>query len=510
MPSQSRTKKSLLNSAVSMFFVAVQFLLGFYSRKIFLEYLGTEILGLNSTAVNILQFLNLTELGIGAAVSFSLYKPLHHDDRATICEIVSLQGHLYKRIADGIVVLSAVAMCFFPWIFSKMELPLWYAYTSFAVLLWGALLGYYVNYRQIVLSASQLDYKIQFATRPWYIIKILCQIAAMIYLTDPYVWWLVLEALFTTISAISLRIVTNREFPYLKNSADTFANLRQKYNLIFVKVKQLFIHKIAGFALFQASPLIIYAYMSLTAVALYGNYIVVTNGVKTICSAVFSSIGAGIGDLVAEGDKNRIIKVFRELFCLRFLTAAIFAWGFINLVQPFICVWIGPQYMLSTTAVVLLASLMFIDIVRNAVDLFINAYGLFSDVWAPITEATINLSLSILFGYFWGLNGILSGALVSLIVIVMIWKPYFLFTKGFRFPVIRYVLLMGKHLLIFAAIAIIMYFLLPNISINPAASWGSWFRYSIISITIFSILISTALILFRCGLGDFIERFRRK
>lgn len=166
--------------------------------------------------------------------------------------------------------------------------------------------------------------------------------------------------------------------------------------------------------------------------------------------------------------------------------------------------------MLSTTAVVLLASLMFIDIVRNAVDLFINAYGLFSDVWAPITEATINLSLSILFGYFWGLNGILSGALVSLIVIVMIWKPYFLFTKGFRFPVIRYVLLMGKHLLIFAAIAIIMYFLLPNISINPAASWGSWFRYSIISITIFSILISTALILFRCGLGDFIERFRRK
>lgn len=506
---QSRTKKSLLNSAVSMFFVAVQFLLGFYSRKIFLDYLGTEILGLNSTAVNILQFLNLTELGIGAAVSFSLYKPLHHNDQSTICEIVSLQGHLYRRIAGGILGLSAVAMCFFPWIFSKMELPLWYAYASFAVLLWGALLGYYVNFRQIALSAAQLDYKIQFATRPWYIIKILSQIAAMIYLSNPYVWWLGIEFLFTTVSAISLRIVTHRAFPYLRNSVDTFTRLRQKYDVIFVKVKQLFIHKIAGFALFQASPLIIYAYANLTAVALYGNYLVVTTGVRTICNAVFSSIGAGIGDLVAEGNKYNILKVFRELFSLRFLTAAIFAWGFINLVQPFICVWIGQQYLLSTTTVYLLASLMFIEIVRNAVDLFINAYGLFNDVWAPITEATINLSLSILFGYFWGLNGILSGALVSLIVIVMVWKPYFLFTKGFRFPAVRYALLMGKHLLIFAVIAIIMRFILPIIPVNPADGWGNWFTYSIISITVFSILMSIVLILFKCGLGDFIERFRR-
>lgn len=36
----------------------VNLVLQFFSRKIFLDYLGTEILGLNTTATNLLQFLN--------------------------------------------------------------------------------------------------------------------------------------------------------------------------------------------------------------------------------------------------------------------------------------------------------------------------------------------------------------------------------------------------------------------------------------------------------------------
>ena len=44
---------------------------------------------------------------------------------------------------------------------------------------------------------------------------------------------------------------------------------------------------------------------------------------------------------------------------------------------------------------------------KTTVDVYLNAYGLFNDIWAPITEACLNIGLSILFGYFWGLNGIL-------------------------------------------------------------------------------------------------------
>lgn len=52
-----------------MGFYIVNLMLSFYSRKIFLDYLGEEILGLNTTATNLLQLLNIAELGISQGIS---------------------------------------------------------------------------------------------------------------------------------------------------------------------------------------------------------------------------------------------------------------------------------------------------------------------------------------------------------------------------------------------------------------------------------------------------------
>lgn len=60
--------------------------------------------------------------------------------------------------------------------------------------------------------------------------------------------------------------------------------------------------------------------------------------------------------------------------------------------------------------------------------------------------------LSILFGYFWGLNGILAGVLASLFIIHSCWKPYFLFSKGLHVPIITYIQIYARHILA-AAIA---------------------------------------------------------
>ena len=140
MALESRTAKGIKNSVVALAFYFVGLVLQFFSRKIFLDYLGAEVLGLNTAATNLLQFLNLAELGIGAAISFTLYKPLFDNDEKTINEIVSLQGWMYHRIAWIVILGSSVLMCFFPLIFAKMPLPLWYAYASFGVLLVSALL----------------------------------------------------------------------------------------------------------------------------------------------------------------------------------------------------------------------------------------------------------------------------------------------------------------------------------------------------------------------------------
>lgn len=431
--------------------LVVNMLLQFVCRKLFLERLGAEVLGLNTTATNLLQFLNIAELGIGVAVGFSLYKPLADGDRRRINEIVALQGHLYRAI--GFVVLGGALLlsCFFPLIFSNMQLPLWYAYASFGVLTLSALLSYFVNYKEVLLTADQKDYKIAYSFRVCMMLRLVAQYVCVKYLDNPYIWWVVLEGGFALISAMALNAMIRHTYPYLKKPALTGRQLRKAYPEIVTKIKQVFFHKISTFVLQQTSTVIIYAFATLTLVAYYGNYMMIVTGAMLLLNALFNSIGASVGNLVAEADKPHILKVFSELFSVRFYISALAAIVLFFASQPFVSLWIGEQYLLPTSTLFIIAFTLFLNTSRNSVDSFLQAYGLFRDIWAPITEACLNLGLSILFGWLWGLNGILMGPVVSLLLIVFIWKPYFLYSAGFEEPIRGYIVLYAKHIVALAA-----------------------------------------------------------
>lgn len=424
---KSRTAKSIRNSFFALGLYFFNLLLQFYSRKIFLDYLGVEILGLNTTAVNILQFLNLAELGVWTAVATSLYKPLYEGDTEEIKRIVTFNGQIYKRIACIIIVAACVTMLFFPIIFEKTHLPLWYAYASFGVLLFSSLLGYFVNYKQFVLSADQQDYKIQYTYKLSMSLKVVAQILAMIFLSSPYVWWLILEVGFAIIGSVSLNIVINRTFPYLENTKESFKELRQRYPEIITKIKQLFVQKISGFVLFQSSPLIIYGIANLTLVTLYGNYLLIIQGLISLMAALFNSIVAGIGNLVASSSRKYILDVFGQLYSIRFYVISVLAVGVYTLGDQFVSIWIGGQYLLPKSTLLLMTINFVVYLNRYIVYDYLSAHGYFGDVWASIVEVVLNIGLSIWFGILWGLNGVISGVLITNVVISMIWKPIFLF-----------------------------------------------------------------------------------
>ena len=115
---ESRTIKSIKNAEVSVIYYTINLILGFWSRNVFYKYLGSEVLGLDTTASTLLSFLNLAELGVGGSVAYFLYKPMFDNDTKTMNEIVALQGWIYRRIAFFIIIASGILMCFFPWIFA--------------------------------------------------------------------------------------------------------------------------------------------------------------------------------------------------------------------------------------------------------------------------------------------------------------------------------------------------------------------------------------------------------
>lgn len=506
MAEASRTKKSIHNSTVALFFYALNFLLTFFSRKIFLDYLGTEILGLNTTAVNLLQFLNLAELGISSAVGFSLYKPLHEKDLTTVNEIVTLQGHLYKRIALLILAGSFILMAFFPLIFKKIHLPLWYTYASFGALMVSSFLGYFFNYKSIVLSASQQDYKIQYSTKTTMIVKILLQMWAVYKLNNGYVWWLIIEVVFAVITSILLHIATVKEFPDLLKSKGTYKELRTKYNIIVVKVKQVFFHKVGAFAISQTSPLIIYAFTTLTTVALYGNYMTIINGIIMLTGAIFNSMGAGVGNLIAEGNEEKIRLVFCELFSMRFLLVSTLAFCIYSLGESFITVWLGEEYLLPSSTLLILSIFLFISLYRFTVDIYISSYGLYGDIWAPVIEALINIGSSVGLGYAFGLNGILLGVIISQIIVIVLWKPYYLIHKKLMGFMKTYIKLNIIHFLIFAFVTFICLFFLKPIIENSSLNYIHFFINASILAISFALLSWGLLFIFSKGMRDFSSR----
>lgn len=466
MDSQSRTAKSIKNSIVALIMYTLNLVLQFFSRKIFLDYLGTEILGLNTTATNILQFLNLAELGISSAVAFSLYKPLYDNDKETINEIVSLQGHIYRRIAFIIIGGAAVIMCFFPLIFRKMELPIWYAYMSFGVLLLSSLLGYFVNYKQVVLSANQQEYKIIYSFKFIMLLKVMFQMLAVWKLENGYVWWAVLEAVFAIIGAVVLHIVTMRNFPFLQTAVLPFRELRTKYHEIETKIKQLFFHKISNFVLFQSSPIIIYGLSSLTLVSLYGNYLLIIQGLISLLAASFNGMVSGIGNLIASSKIDHIIDVFYQLYSLRFYIISVIAYSTWLLADDFVIFWIGEEYILPKSTLLIMIVTFMVYTNRYIIYDYISAYGFFGDIWAAIIEVLLNIGLSILLGIFYNLNGVLLGVLISSIIISVIWKPIYLFNIKLKINISFYKRTMFILLVCIFAL-IIVDFSLKNIIKDP-------------------------------------------
>ena len=501
-----RTKNSIRNSVVAVLFQIIALLIGFFSRKIFIDYLGTEVLGLNSTASSLLGFLNLAELGIGGAIAITLYKPLFEKDKETIKEVIAMQGWLYKRIALFIIGGSAVLMCFFPLIFTKMELPLWYAYVTYSVFLFSSMLGYFVNYKMILLSADQKEYKIQLGARVVSISKLVLQAVAVRYFSQPYIWWVSLEFLSAIVNSFVINRIIYKNYPYLKESVSNPGELRHKYPGVVTKVKQMMFHKIGGFVLSQTSPLIIYAYASLTMVALYGNYLIITNNLSTLLGAMFAGLGASVGNMLVEGNRPLILKVFKELFSSRFLAVATCSICIWLLADPFITVWLGAEYLLDRTILLLIIIIFYLGTMRSVVDTFLFSYGLFQDIWSPIIESILNLGCSIGLGYFYGLHGILGGVIISQVLVIFLWKPYFLFSQGLKEPIWNYVVLYVKHL----AVGVVSFFAVRSISslisIDPSSGIWDFLLYAVIIVVVCVLLLGAMLYLVEPGMRSFFGR----
>lgn len=502
-----RVHKSILNAEVNLLFYFLSLFLTFFSRKIFLDNLGAEFIGLTGTLNNILGYLNLSELGISACIGYFLFKPIQTNNRKEIQDILSLLGYLYNWIGTIIFIGAVIISLFFPLIFSNAELNLNIIYFAFYSFLGSSLIGYFINYRQILLSADQKNYLVAIYYQSANLVKLGLQIYLAYNYKNLYVW-VAVEFLFGILGCIILNWKINREYPWLNVNKKQGKALLKQYPEIITKTKQVFIHKIKDFVLVKSDELFIFLFVSLKMVAYYGNYMIIISKLISLFSAVTGSVGASVGNLVAEGNKERMLKVFWEYTTIQHTIAATLAFSLYAFLEPFVSHWLGSEYIMDNRILILLVAYIYITNSRNSVDSFNYAHGLYADVWSAWAELIINVGITIICGLKWGIIGILIGKLASLIPIIVIWKPYYLFTAGFKISIRHYWQNVVRNYVISAFAIGTSLYLLHFIPISPYRTIWDWVAYSAIGMIIFLTIDLSATILFAKGAKDCFNRIK--
>lgn len=505
--SESRVHKSLLNIKVNLGFYFLSLFFAFYSRKIFLNYLGVEFMGLTGTLNNILSFLNVAELGIGTSITYFLYKPLQEKNIEKVNDIVSILAYLYRYIGLTIGLIGLLISFFFPLIFKNSSANAFLIYFAFYTFLATSMMGYIINYKQLLVSADQKQYLVNSIFMSITLIQTAAQILLAYYYRNLYLW-ISVGLFFTVFGCVFFNKRIEKAYPWLQIDLTRGKILLKQYPDILKKTRQIFIQKIKDFILYRSDQILVFAFVSLKMVAFYDNYMILINKFTLLVNMLSDGMNAGIGNLIAEGDKKNTMKVFWELTAIRFVVVGTIIYAVLIFMQPFILIWLGPEYLLNDYIVYLISFNMFIMLTRGVVEMYISAFGLFSDVWAAWTELAVNLCVTFALAPFFGIAGILFGKIVSVFFISIFWKPYFLFSKGLREHISSYWYGMSRYYIIFSIGAIISlllsHYTMYNINNNIWKSFSIGIAAYILLITIYCFILFT----FTKGMKYFVIRFK--
>ncbi|GAB5617080.1 oligosaccharide flippase family protein [Faecalimonas canis] len=451
-----RTKKSAINTIVAFASQVIVILLGFISRRVLIYSVGVQYLGINGLMTNILTIFSLAESGIGIAIGYSLYKPLAEND---IEKIKSLM-RFYKRTYQFLAALTAgIGLLFYPFlpIFLKGNTAPDVTAIYFLFLL-SSVASYLWSYKVTLNSSDQNKYLYTIANTVTQIGVLIVKVF-ILYFTENYILYLAIEIGSTLIKNIIFSAILDKKYPYLKDKSVQKLDIETKRKL-FTNIKALFVGKF-GYIISQCSDnLVISSLVSINAVGMYSNYTTLVTSVAGFVTTFSSGVTASMGNLIASETKERSYAVYKRIDFINFWLYTFTGIGLFCLIEPFVEIWLGRDYILSFGILVFAVLTYYLKGINSGIDIVKSASGLFyPDRYVPVIEAVINLILSLILATKYGLVGVLAGTLISFLLCSFWTKPYFVYREVFEMSFRNYILWEGEKIITSVVVAGLTYYL---------------------------------------------------
>lgn len=454
------------NVTLNLVITIVIGLLSFIINKYFVIFFGTELLGLMNLFTQLVVYINLVDTGLATASTYALYQPLLKKDYKKISVIINTISCLYNKIFLIILSTGLLANILLPFLISEnvLERKI-YLYWSLYVL--NSVLGYtFIKYNILLIA----DQKFGIVRLIQGISKIFTQFLQLIIIIKLNSFLIFILAL-TVDNIIQYKLYRTC---YKKFYKLYLVKTKKKEISIINNLKNLFWHKISGVIVFNTDLILISKFLSLEIVAIYSAYQMIEQIIITLYEVILKVLSPMIGNFIAKSTKDMIFEKYKELEIIGLFFSINIVILTYRMINPFIKLWLGQEFLLSKLTVGLLMVNLFIRIFRRIVSIFKDNHGFFDDIYLPISESIINLVVSVILVYYLGLNGVIIGTICSNIIIVIVAIPILVYKKCFIKEVHEYIKIYGGYLFLIILSLFIPQFIHKNFYFIEVVSWSSW------------------------------------
>lgn len=469
------TKKNAIYGVISQI---LNILLSFVSRTLFIRFLGHEYLGLNGLFTNILSMLSLAELGIGGALTFSLYKPIADGDDSKIQALMRLYRNTYFLIGAVIAVLGMAITPVLPYLVNFDHTVDINYYVIYILFLMDTVSTYFFSaYRRSVLQAGQQEYIVTNVTSVFNWIVTIGQILILI-ITHNYYGYIIIKTLLNIVKNKIISYIAGKRYPCInKNNAPKIEKSELKE--IGKNIYALAISKISSVVYYSSDNIVISVILGTILVGLYSNYYMIVYSVTSVIGIILGSAKASIGNLnVTENSKNKL-AVFNKIQYVNFIGYGFAAVCLAELLSPFIKLWLGERYLLSDFVVYMIVANFLISGLLHTVTMFKDACGLFWQTrYRTMATTIVNVLSSIVLAKYIGLAGVFLGTILSYLFTILPKDPVVLFNEIFHVRSSRFYVWYVKSLFITVIIFIVTHYICLLI---PDGGWLLFFVKAIVT-----------------------------
>ncbi|MCT4412664.1 lipopolysaccharide biosynthesis protein [Leuconostoc pseudomesenteroides] len=463
----SRTKSATINSAVASSAQFIQLLMQFISRSVFINVLGAEFLGLNGLFLNLLGYLNFAELGLGAAITFSLYEPLANEDKAQVAAIMTLFKKWYRYIALFVLAGGLILTPSVPNLINGGVAHLNVnVYIAFLLALSNTVLSYLLTYKRTLLLADQKGYVNTLNTVGYNIVGQIVQIVTLYMFKDFYLF-LSIQAVTMLLSNLHISRVVDKLYPYVYEYRQEKVSSKL-INYMKKNISGMLSAKMGGIIVNGTDNLLLSYYIGLASVAMYANYTMIIMGLTQVMGQLISAVTSSIGNLGASKEnQKKQEEVFYKYFYISSLLSIIVAVGFSAFSSTFVTLWLGKKMVYSFLPLLILSLNFVFQSLRQSVINYTNAYGLYWYArWKPIFESLVNLVVSWTLVKYTGLgiSGVLIGTITSNLIVNVFWESWIVLHYGLKARIRRFLCLYMSYIFGSAMVIFVTVYSVENFS----------------------------------------------